>query len=124
MTPNQPKRTRVSRNELSRGHVVVFIPHQQDRHHRHHHCHRCRHHRHRCCHHLSATTTITTTTTTTMMESGTKKIKKRSRAGRDKHRARGLAMGYVQAKVNEEQEKQLKAAQCEAAAAQAAAQPF
>ena len=52
------------------------------------------------------------------MESGTKKIKKRSRDGRDKRRARGLAMGYVDTKVNEE----LKAAEREAAAARAAAQ--
>ena len=69
----------------------------------------------------TTSTATTTTTATTIMESGTKK-KKRSRAGRDKHRARGVALGYVQAKANEEQEEQLKAAQREAAAAQAAAQ--
>ena len=51
-----------------------------------------------------------------------KKLKKRSRAGRDKRRARGVELGYVQAKANEEQEEQLKAVQREAAAARAAAQ--
>ena len=51
-----------------------------------------------------------------------KKLKKRSRAGRDKHRARGVALSYVQAKANEEQEEQSTAVQREAAAARAAAQ--
>mmetsp|Transcript_81336 Transcript_81336/g.161750 ORF Transcript_81336/g.161750 Transcript_81336/m.161750 type:complete len:177 (-) Transcript_81336:104-634(-) len=56
------------------------------------------------------------------MESSTKKIRKRSRAQRDKHRARGLALGYVEAATNKEQTAQLEAAQREAAAAHTAAQ--
>ena len=71
---------------------------------------------------ISATTTITTTTTTTMMESGTKKIRKRSRAGREKHKSRGLDLGYTKAAPNKELEEKLGAAQREAAVARAAAQ--
>jgi hypothetical protein len=57
------------------------------------------------------------------MESSTiKKHRKRSRAKRDKHRARGLELGYVEAATNKEQKAQLEAAQREAAAAHAAAQ--
>ena len=56
------------------------------------------------------------------MESGTKKIKKRSRAGRDKHRSRGLDLGYVKAAPDKELEEKLGAAQREAAVARAAAQ--
>ena len=69
----------------------------------------------------SAATTITTTTTT-MMESGTKKIRKRSRAGREKHKSRGLDLGYTKAAPNKELEDKLGAAQREAAVARAAAQ--
>ena len=56
------------------------------------------------------------------MESSTKKRGKRSREKRDKHRARGLDLGYVEAAANMEQKAQLEAAQREAAAARAAAQ--
>ena len=52
-----------------------------------------------------------------------KKLKKRSRAGRDKHRSRGVDLGYVKAALNKELQDQLiKAAQHQAAAACAAAQ--
>ena len=56
------------------------------------------------------------------MESRTKKISKRSRKGRDKHRSRGLDLGYVKAAPTKELEEQLGAAQCEVALARAAAQ--
>jgi hypothetical protein len=79
----------------------------------------------------AATTTLAITTTTErkasffphqqMME-GTKKITKRSKAGRDKHWARGKSLGYVKAAADQLQEEQLKAAQHQAAAACAAAQ--
>jgi len=71
---------------------------------------------------IPTTTTATTTTTKGSMESSTKKHRKRSRAKRDKHRARGLELGYVEAATNKEQKAQLEAAQREAAAAHAAAQ--
>jgi hypothetical protein len=71
---------------------------------------------------IASTTTATTTTTMGSMESSTKKHRKRSRAKRDKHRARGLDLGYVEAATNKEQKAQLEAAQREAAAAHAAAQ--
>jgi hypothetical protein len=57
-----------------------------------------------------------------MMESGTKKIRKRSRAGREKHKSRGLDLGYTKAAPNKELEEKLGAAQREAAVARAAAQ--
>ena len=56
------------------------------------------------------------------MESSAKKISKRSRKGRDKHRSRGLDLGYVKAAPNKELEEQLGAAQREAALSRAAAQ--
>ena len=56
------------------------------------------------------------------MESSAKKISKRSRKGRDKHRSRGLDLGYIKAAPNKELEEQLGAAQREAALARAAAQ--
>ena len=75
---------------------------------------------------ITATTATTAIIPITAQDAGKdscgKKLKKRSRAGRDKHRARGVALSYVQAKANEEQEEQLKAVQREAAAARAAAQ--
>ena len=46
------------------------------------------------------------------MESSTKKISKRSRKGRDKHRSRGLDLGYVKAAPTKELEEQPGAAQC------------
>jgi hypothetical protein len=79
----------------------------------------------------AATTTVAITTTTERKASffpheekmeGTKKVMKRSKAGRDKHRARGMSLGYVKAAADKQQEEQLKAARHEAAAAHAAAQ--
>ena len=50
-----------------------------------------------------------------------KRERKRSRAKRDNHQARGVAMGYVQKAGNEKRDEELKAALHETAVAHAAA---